>query len=146
MGCRVLDSFRVFYADYLHRSKEGFTIQLSSIISLIIWLSASTAMPNLVALFAIVVVPILFFMITWVAITACRLLFPPEHEEVVEDPGKIRYIATQEGYSIPVGVREIKEDQRFYSDKLAHTTYHYEYGDSEGLPLSWFEEIVNRRN
>ena len=103
-------------------------------------------MPTLYALLAIVAVPILFFMLTWVAVTACRILFPPEESEVDQDPGRIRHIATKKGYSIPVGVREIREDQRYFTEQINHTTYHYEYGDSEGLPMGWYEELVNRRN
>ena len=103
-------------------------------------------MPALIALFAIVIVPILFFMLTWVVITACRLFFPTPPPVIGQDPGELRRIATREGYSVPVGIREIREDQRFLSNQSQEVFYHYEYGDSEGLPLSWYEELINRRN
>ena len=103
-------------------------------------------MPTIFALFAIVAVPILFFMMTWVVVTACKLFFPSDEAEAVEDPGKIRHYATREGYSIPVGVREIREDQRYFTDHVRQGEYHYEYGDSEGLPVTWYEELMNRRN
>ena len=103
-------------------------------------------MPTLYALLAIVAVPILFFMITWVAVTACKILFPPKESDVEQDPGRIRHIATKQGYSIPVGVREIREDQRYFTEQIKQTTYHYEQGDSEGLPMNWYEELANRRN
>lgn len=103
-------------------------------------------MPTLYALLAIVAVPILFFMLTWVAVTACKILFPPKEEEIEHDPGRIRQIASRQGYSVPVGVREIREDQRYLIEHINQTTYHYEYGDSEGLPMVWYEELVNRRN
>ena len=105
-----------------------------------------TAMTALYALLAIVAVPILFFMLTWVAVTACKILFPPKESEVGQDPGHIRHVATRKGYSIPVGVREIREDQRYFTEQINQSTYHYEQGDSEGLPMVWYEELVNRRN
>lgn len=103
-------------------------------------------MPTVYALLAIVAVPILFFMVTWVVVTAGKILFPPNEAELERDPGRVRHIATKQGYSIPVGVREIREDQRYFTEQIEHTTYHYEYGDSEGFPMVWYEELVNRRN
>lgn len=103
-------------------------------------------MPTLFALFAIVVVPILFFMMTWFVVTACKIFMPSNLPTQKPDPGQRRRRATREGYSVPVGAREIREDQRFLSNRLNDATYHYEHGDSEGLPLTWFEELVNRRN
>lgn len=103
-------------------------------------------MPTLYALLAIVAVPILFFMLTWVAVTSCKILFPSDESEVEQDPGHIRQVAARQGYSIPVGVREIREDQRYFTQQVDQTTYHYEQGDSEGLPMVWYEELANRRN
>ena len=103
-------------------------------------------MPVLYVLFAIVAVPILFFMLTWVVITACKLFVPSKPPVIEHDPGELRRTATSEGYSIPVGAREIREDQRYISNQTQEVTYHYEYGDSEGLPTLWYEELIHRRN
>ena len=98
------------------------------------------------ALFAIIAVPILFFMLTWVVVTACRVFFPEKPAFAESDVAYMRRRATDEGVSIPVGAREIREDQRYSHTDLHHPTYHYDDGGSEGLPLSWFEELHNRRN
>ncbi len=103
-------------------------------------------MSTLFALFAIVAVPILFFMLTWVVVTACRIFFP-EKPQVVEHTASImRQRALEEGISIPVGVREIREDQRHQFIQRSDSSYYYAHGDSEGLPLSWFEDLHDRRN
>ncbi|MEZ4702462.1 MAG: hypothetical protein R2834_19170 [Rhodothermales bacterium] len=98
------------------------------------------------ALFAIIAVPILFFMLTWVVVTACRIFFPEKPLLVDRDAAMIRRHATREGESIPVGIREIREDQRYLNHQGAQSTYHFSHGDSEGLPLSWFEDLHDRRN
>jgi hypothetical protein len=103
-------------------------------------------MPTLFALFAIIAVPILFFMLTWVVVTACRIFFPEKPQVIERDGVLLRQQASDEGISIPVGAREIKEDQRHLFRSIAEANYHYERGDSEGLPVSWFEELHNRRN
>lgn len=103
-------------------------------------------MPTVFALFAIVAIPILFFMLTWVVVTACRIFFP-EKPQLVEHEGVfLREKAAREGVSIPVGAREIREDQRHGMRSGEEANYHYLQGDSEGLPVSWFEELQNRRN
>ena len=98
------------------------------------------------ALFAILAVPILFFMLTWVVVTACRIFFPEKQVLVEKDAASIRRKATQKGISIPVGAREIREDQRHFESPLTKNAYHFTGGDSEGLPVSWYEELNNRRN
>jgi hypothetical protein len=103
-------------------------------------------MMTVFALFAIVAVPILFFMLTWVVVTACRIFFPEKPLLIDRDAAIMRRRATEDGASVPVGIREIREDQRFLNHQGAPSTYHFAHGDSEGLPLSWFEELRDRRN
>ena len=103
-------------------------------------------MPALFALFAIVAVPILFFMLTWVVVTACRIFFPEKPQLMERDFSVINRRAAREGMSVPVGAREISEDQRYLYRHSPETAYHYAHGDSEGLPINWFEELQNRRN
>ncbi len=103
-------------------------------------------MLTLFTLFTIVAVPILFFMLTWVVITAYRLFFPEETADLDLNPTILRRQATEQGVTIPVGVREIREDQRHQFVQHADATYFYAHGDSEGLPLSWFEDLHDRRN
>ena len=103
-------------------------------------------MSTLFALFAIIAVPILFFMLTWVVVTACRIFFPEKPQVVERSATMMRRRASEEGVSIPVGVREIREDQRHQFIQSTDSSYFYAHGDSEGLPLSWFEDLHDRRN
>lgn len=103
-------------------------------------------MSTLFALFAIVAVPILFFMLTWVVVTACRIFFPEKPQVIERNASVLRRQSADEGVSVPVGVREIREDQRHQFIQHSEISYYYSHGDSEGLPLSWFEDLHDRRN
>ena len=103
-------------------------------------------MLTIFALFAIVAIPILFFMLTWVVVTACRIFYPEKPLLIERSEAAVRRRVTRKGASVPVGVREIREDQRNYQRRSPQESYHYEHGDSEGLPLCWYEELHHRRN
>ena len=96
--------------------------------------------------FAAVAVPVLFFMLTWAVVTAYRLLFPEEPRPVQKDPVVIRKIATAKGSHVPVGAREIREDQRHYLSEHPPASYTYIYGESDGFPQKWDEDLSLRRN
>lgn len=85
-------------------------------------------------------------MLTWVVVTACRIFFPEKPQLVGHEGVFFREKAARKGVSIPVGAREIKEDQRHVMRSGNEVNYHYLQGDSEGLPVSWYEELHNRRN
>lgn len=93
-------------------------------------------------IFAAVVVPSIFFMLTWVLTASYRICFPEEPLPFRKDPVAVRHQAVEQGESVPVGVREIREDQRQHAGAL----YHYAGGDSIGLPLPWKKDLWLRRN
>lgn len=104
-------------------------------------------MGNLFVVIIIIAAPVLFFMLTWVVVTVYRILFPEEPLDLVEDPVQIRQKAAASGTFVPVGLREIREDQRHH--RMAHIgvyTYEYHDGMSAGLPLDWIEDLDQRRN
>lgn len=103
-------------------------------------------MGTLYLIFLIVAVPVFFFMLTWAIVTACRLLFPEQPLPPERDPVVIRKHAASEGVSVPVGVREIREDQRHQRQTVPPTPYIYAYGSSDGFPDSWQEDLWRRRN
>ncbi len=95
----------------------------------------------------LVAIPVLFFMLTWVIVTAYRICFPEEALPIERDPLRVRHRATAAGISIPVGAREIREDQKRYQRQLATRAYHYEEGDLRiGLPEAWMDDLWLRRN
>lgn len=98
-------------------------------------------------LLAIVAAPILFFMLAWVAATAYRLYFPDRPLPLAEDAVALRRRRAALGGHVPVGVREIREDQRRYLRQQARALYHYAGSASaEGLPPAWKEDLWRRRN
>ncbi len=96
--------------------------------------------------FAALAIPVLFFMLTWAAVTAYRLLFPEEAPPPQKDPVVIRKVAAARGEYVPVGAREIREDQRLYLSEHPPASYIYAYGESEGFPEKWDEDLLRRRN
>jgi hypothetical protein len=99
-------------------------------------------------LFATILGPILVFLITWIAATAYRIYFPEEPLPFERDPVVVREKATRAGQSIPVGVREIRADQRRKKrqDAIRYPEYHYARGWSDGFPEAWREDLWRRRN
>jgi hypothetical protein len=99
-------------------------------------------------LFLVAIVgPIFIFLLTWVVATAYRLYFPEQAAPFEEDPVMVREQARKQGLSVPVGVREIRADQRRQRRlQRAQTAYHYAWGGSDGLPASWRDDLWQRRN
>ena len=96
--------------------------------------------------FAILITPILFFVFTWAAVTAYRLLAPEKPIPFERDPVVVRKRAAEAGDYVAVGVREIREDQRLLFRDQIRPPYHYTAGFSEGLPSVWMEDLWQRRN
>ena len=103
-------------------------------------------MGTIYLIFFIIAVPILFFMLTWTLVTAGRLLFPERPAPPTRDPVVVRQKATAEGVFVPVGVREIREDQRHERQVHPAPPYLYAFGASEGLPELWRQDLWRRRN
>lgn len=97
-------------------------------------------------LFFVLVGPILVFLLIWAAAAAYRLYFPEHPLPFRDDDVVKRAEATSNGKRIPVGVREIRADQRRERRQEDVTIYNYAWGASEGVPESWREELWQRRN
>lgn len=98
-------------------------------------------------IFIIVAVPIIFCMVTWVAATAYRLYFP---EKPLPLETQLSFVSQADhaaiNLAVPVGVREIKEDQQRWQRKESITSYHFSCGISTGLPSCWLDDVWRRRN
>lgn len=97
-------------------------------------------------IFLIVAVPILFCMITWVAATAYRLYFPEKPLPLERELTFVSHIeSTPSQLPVPIGVREIKEDER--RRRLSQSTsYQFTNGMSSGVPSDWLDDVWQRRN
>jgi hypothetical protein len=103
----------------------------------------------MLVLLVILLGPILFFLATWGIATVYRLYFPEHPLPFEQDPVIIRERAAAQGESMPVGVREIRADQRRAQRQgraPSNTTYHYAWGGSDGFPEAWYEDLWRRRN
>jgi len=97
-------------------------------------------------LFFVLVGPLLFVLLVWVAATAYRLYNPERPLPFEEDPVVQREEASAQGQAVPVGVREIRADQRRQRRQSDVTEYRYAWGRSEGLPKGWQDDLWRRRN
>lgn len=97
-------------------------------------------------LFLLLIGPVLFLLLLWVGATVYRLYHPEHPLPFEEDPVVKRERATAEGTPIPVGVREIRADQRRTYRQSDTGEYHYAWGGSDGIPESWHQQLWNRRN
>lgn len=98
-------------------------------------------------LFVTLVGPIIFFLLTWVVATVYRLYFPEEPLPFEQDPVMVRRRKADHGKSVPVGLREIRADERHRRRKAAQEhSYHYAWGGSDGFPEQWEEDLWQRRN
>lgn len=90
--------------------------------------------------------PLLVLLLAWVGATVYRLYHPEQALPFEEDPVVKRERAAAEGTAVPVGVREIRADQRRHRRQSDATEYHYAWGGSEGVPERWREDLWRRRN
>lgn len=97
--------------------------------------------------FVFVAILIFFCMFTWVAVTIYRICFPEKPLPIERDPVMQRHHARLSGTMIPVGARDISEEQRAYvmEQMRAHGTV-YLPAYPEGLPQAWEEDLQMRRN
>lgn len=73
-------------------------------------------------------------------------LYNPEHPRPFEEhPVVRREKATARGRRVPVGVRDIRVDQRRGRRKRGGPPK-YVLGESDGIPEAWHRELWNRRN
>lgn len=98
-------------------------------------------------LFFVLVGPLLVFLLIWAGAAAYRLYFPERPLPFVDESAARWRRSTVEGEEgVPVGVRDIRADQRRERRQEDLTIYNYAWGASEGVPDSWREELWQRRN
>lgn len=97
-------------------------------------------------IFLIVAIPIVFCMITWVVATAYRLYFPEKTRPLERDLTFVsQFKPAHPELPVPIGVREIKEDER--RRRLSQSaSYLFTHGMSSGVPSDWLDDVWQRRN
>ncbi len=99
----------------------------------------------MLVLFIVFAVPVLFLLFVWGAATAYRIYFPERAIPFYEGRIVRRERQAAAGRHMPVGVREIREDQRRQL-RQREAAYHYTSSVSEGLPSDWMDDLWRRRN
>ncbi len=100
----------------------------------------------MVFLFAAVVGSTFLLLLLWVGVTVYRL-YNPEDPHLFEQQPFVPTQATQaEEERMPVGIREIRAEQRRKRREQGGIEVSYVWGHSEGVPEEWVEDLWHRRN
>jgi hypothetical protein len=87
-----------------------------------------------------------FFMAVWVIGVIVRLKYPEETAPMSPMPVLKRRIMAGRGEAVPVGVREIREDQRARNMEEASVEYDYAGLPRQQVPAAWERDLYERRN
>lgn len=97
-------------------------------------------------LFLVLIGPILVCLFVWVGVTVYRLYYPERPLPFEQSAAVGRECVREDGSPVPVGVREIRAQQRRERRQENVTVYNYAWGGSEGVPDEWREDLWRRRN
>jgi hypothetical protein len=100
----------------------------------------------MVVVVAAVGVVLLACLLTWAVVISLKIW---EHDDPValrRESVLVRREAAQAGLAIPVGAREIREDQQYGDDSVALLMYEYSPMGSSGIPDAWHDDLWIRRN
>ena len=86
-------------------------------------------------------VPVLLFVLGWAGAAVYRLFFQKTRTLSAEAS-----LVVRRATPVLVGAREIRQEQREYYSGQAPAPYNYAYGQSEGFPKNWHEDLWRRRN
>lgn len=97
-------------------------------------------------LFAVLGVSLVVGLLAWAIVTGFRIWGDENGVALERHAVVIRRQVARTGVSVPVGAREIRQDQEF-GDSYK-TLFDYELGPdgSTGVPPSWFTDLWMRRN
>ncbi|MBT8401253.1 MAG: hypothetical protein KJO98_12305 [Rhodothermia bacterium] len=100
----------------------------------------------MLVLFAVLGVSLVVALLAWAIVTGFRIWGSDQEVALDRHAVVIRRQAARAGASVPVGAREIRQDQEF-GDSYK-TLFEYELGPdgSSGVPPSWFTDLWMRRN
>ena len=98
-------------------------------------------------LLLVIVVLIVLSILGWLITTVNRVFSPPAAPPVEKDLIVLRAEVMAGSLGIPVGAREIREEQRRYQHVRPGTSYHFAAGDPPGgMPEEWTKNLWLRRN
>lgn len=88
----------------------------------------------------------IFFLVVWVIGVVIRLSVPERALPLTTLPVARRRLLTGQGRYVPVGLREIREDQRMRTMDEATVDYDYAGMPRRAVPVRWEQDLFERRN
>lgn len=89
---------------------------------------------------------ILLVVVLWAVVCLCRICFPDRPAPLTNNPVEVRRELTEKGEAVPVGVHEIREDQRYLHTHRQVAEYSYERDVYANLPAAWWDDLRQRCN
>lgn len=100
----------------------------------------------MVFLFAAVAGSTFLLLLLWAGVTVYRLYNPEDPHPFENHTFVPRQTARNEEKRMPVGIREIRAEQRRKRREQEEVEISYRWGYSEGVPEEWVEDLWHRRN
>ncbi len=98
------------------------------------------------ALFVAIGVVLLACLLTWTVVVSLKLWETDTPDAYIRESVIVRREAARAGLVLPVGVREIREDQEYGDESRLASTYEYDPFGPTGVPTSWLDDVWLRRN
>ena len=98
------------------------------------------------AVFAAIGVVLLACLLTWTIIISLKIWQTEDPVSMKRESVLVRREAARAGLVMPVGAREIREDQEYGEESRVLLMYDYGPFGSSGIPPGWFDDLWIRRN
>jgi len=100
----------------------------------------------MIVLFAVLGLSLVVGLLAWAIVTGLRIWGDEEEVALDRHAVVVRRQAARAGASVPVGAREILQDQEYGDSCKALFDYELGPDGSTGVPPSWFTDLWMRRN
>ena len=100
----------------------------------------------MVFVFAAVGIVLLACLLTWTVVISLKIWERDDPVALKRESVLVRREAAEAGLVVPVGAREIREDQQYGRQSQALLLYEYGPLGSSGIPGSWHDDLWTRRN
>ncbi len=100
----------------------------------------------MVFVFTAVGIVLLACLLTWTVVISLKIWERDDPVALKRESVLVRREAAEAGMALPVGAREIREDQQFSEEAQAVLPYEYGPLGSSGIPAVWHDDLWIRRN
>lgn len=107
---------------------------------------AQSTQSEMAAVFAAIGVVLLACLLTWTIVVSLKLWETDDPVSLRRESVLVRREAARAGLVMPVGAREIREDQQYGEESRVLLMYDFGPVGSSGIPSAWFDDLWLRRN